>query len=690
MTVQEAIQLGIQHHNAGQFAEAQNIYAQVLAAHPNHGDALHLMGAVRMQRGSPAEAVDLIRRAIAVNPNVADWHVTLGVALDNLDRMDEALIEFRRAAEMSGHRPEVLANLGNALRKAGKLDESISVCRRALTIKPDQPAATLNLGLALREKSVGGAPETLEEAMRVLHKAAVLSPKEAQALVHLALCYGQKKQWEAGVELCRRALLAQPGSAEAHNVMGSLFREMGRLDESAAESRQALAIKPNFVEGHLYLGLALRDQGKTEEAAQCFKAAASLRPGNADAHNALGHVLCTLGQYVASEAECRMALSLRPNFDEAFNNLGLALQGQSRWDESIAALNAALAARPKFAEAHNNLSIAQSALGNNELSIASLHRALELRPEYPSAHWNLGLRLLSDGDYEHGWPEYEWRRKIPEFRLRTNFACPMWDGSELGGRRILVHNEQGFGDAIQFLRYLPLVARRGGRIVLVCQDSLRRLCQRLEGVESCVSPGSPDPPCDVHCPLMSMGTGFKTTVQTIPADVPYLYADAEAARAWKSRIPKDERKKVGFIWANKPNPANRCPTPGAWSPIAKVGGVWFCSLQRSDVGEDARTPPPGLDLTDWTTELRDFADTAALIENLDLVVTVDTAAAHLAGALGKPVWMLLKFAPDWRWMLRRSDSPWYPTMRLFRQPALGDWDTPIAEICRELTAFAGA
>ncbi|HUB24703.1 MAG TPA: tetratricopeptide repeat protein [Tepidisphaeraceae bacterium] len=690
MTVQEALNLAIRHHNAGQIAEAQNIYAQILTAQPNHADAMHLMGAARMQRGSPAEAVDWIRGAIAINPNVADWHITLGVALDGLDRMDEALIEFRRGAELAPNRPEVLANLGNALRKAGKVDESITVCRRALSIHPDQPAACINLGLALREKSVGGSPEVLEEAIRVLRKASVLSPKEAQPLVHLALCFGQKRQWDQGIECCRKALVAQPGSAEAHNVMGSLFREMGRLEEAAAESRQALAIRPTFVEGHLYLGLALRDLGKIEEAAQCFRSAIALRPQNAEAHNALGHVLCTLGQYAESESACRQALALQPNFDEALNNLGLALQGQSRWDDSIAALQAALAVRPNFAEAHNNMSIAQAALGKTDLSIASLHRALELRPDYPSAHWNLGLRLLADGDYEHGWPEYEWRRRIPEFRLRTNFPCPMWDGADLNGRRILIHNEQGFGDAIQFMRFLPLVARRGGKIILACQDSLRRLCQRMEGVELCVSPTSPDPPCDVQCPLMSLGTVFKTTINTIPAQVPYLSLDPEWKRPWESRLPTDGRKKIGFIWANKPNPANRCPAPAAWAPIARIGGVWFCSLQRSDVGDDARTAPPGVELTDWTSDLRDFADTAALIDQLDLIVTVDTAAAHLAGALGKPAWMLLKFAPDWRWMLHRADSPWYPTMRLFRQPTLGDWDTPIAEICRQLAAFANS
>jgi len=260
----------------------------------------------------------------------------------------------------------------------------------------------------------------------------------------------------------------------------------------------------------------------------------------------------------------------------------------------------------------------------------------------------------------------------------------MWDGGELNGKRIVLHNEQGFGDVIQFVRYIPQVLKRGGRISLSCEPVLHRLFQQQNWpIEHHIAFGQAQPEYDVQCPLMSLPLVLGTTLQTIPANVPYLSADAELAQRWKSRLPDDNRLKVGIAWANKPAPPNRCPPPRLWSELGYIPGLWFCSLQKPVRG--IMPPAPGdLKVTDWSDELADFADTAALIENLDLVISVDTAVPHLAGAMGKPVWVPLKYVPDWRWMLKREDSPWYPSMRLFRQSRLDDWDTPMSRITEEL------
>jgi hypothetical protein len=316
--------------------------------------------------------------------------------------------------------------------------------------------------------------------------------------------------------------------------------------------------------------------------------------------------------------------------------------------------------------------------------VEAFEKAITLRADYALAHWNLGLILLSLGDFQRGWAEYEWRWRRPEYARHDHFKRPRWDGTQLGRRRILLHTEQGFGDVIQFIRFVPKVVERGGKVILACHSELRRLLSKIEGVQQWIDPGETLPEFDVHCPLMSLPKVFGTTVQTVPGQAPYLAAGAELAERWRERVEGLPGRKVGLAWAGRPghgNDRNRSIRLNQLEKLGIVAGVSFVSLQK---GEAARQQTPGLTITDWTADLNDFADTAALIANLDLVIAVDTAVAHLAGALGKPVWVLLPFVPDWRWMLDREDSPWYPTMRLFRQPAIGDWETPISRIVEAL------
>ncbi|HUB25741.1 MAG TPA: hypothetical protein VL992_09965, partial [Tepidisphaeraceae bacterium] len=261
-----------------------------------------------------------------------------------------------------------------------------------------------------------------------------------------------------------------------------------------------------------------------------------------------------------------------------------------------------------------------------------------------------------------------------------------WDGSELAGRRILIHFEQGFGDAIQCIRYVPFIAERGGRVILAVPAEMKRLMQSVKYVEHLVTLSDPLPSYDIHCPIMSLPLAFKTTLQTIPAESPYLRSDPDLKRQWQSRLPNDNRLKIGLAWAGRRRPdPHRAVSPAELAPLADVTGVWFCSLQKPAV-----SPPPGVQLADFADELRDFADTAALMENLDLIITIDTSIAHLAGALGKPTWVLLKDVPDWRWLLGREDSPWYPTMRLFRQTRRGDWESPVRRVRQAIELYSTA
>jgi tetratricopeptide repeat protein/glycosyl transferase family 9 (putative heptosyltransferase) len=374
------------------------------------------------------------------------------------------------------------------------------------------------------------------------------------------------------------------------------------------------------------------------------------------------------------------------NSQEAIN-LGAERQRAGLLAEAESLYRHALLLRPDLAEAHYNLGTALDQMGRWDEAIAALRQAVALRPDLATAHWNLAAMLLRQGDLPRGWEEYEWRWKIPELRLsRVTCPQPQWNGEELMGRRILVYAEQGFGDTIQFARYVPLVARLGGRVMLGCRRELTALLGRLDGVERCLpQPGPAPADFSFHCTLPSLPRIFGTTTATIPWSGPYLAADAAKAAAWQARLRRDGRRRIGLVWAGRPthpNDLNRSIAPDRLRPLADVPDVQWFSLQK---GPAAGRISDGLAaLTDWTAEMNDFDDTAALLANLDGVICVDTSVAHLAAALGRPTWVLLPFVPDWRWMLERSDSPWYPTMRLFRQPAAGDWDSVLREVVAAL------
>jgi hypothetical protein len=342
--------------------------------------------------------------------------------------------------------------------------------------------------------------------------------------------------------------------------------------------------------------------------------------------------------------------------------------------------------RPNYPEAHNNLGAALYALGRPAEAEASYHEALRLRANYPEVHNNLAYALLLAGRFEEGWKEYEWRWKAkPLWIGARDFSAPLWRGEAIGDRTILLHSEQGLGDTLQFCRYAPLVVCGAG-IILEVQAPLVRLLSRLAGVTEIVARGDGLPPFDLHCPLMSLPLAFGTTLETVPAATPYLSADPALAANWQERLVGLDGLRVGLVWAgrrwlNFPAAAavdrRRSIALKVLAPLGEVSGVSFVSLQKDGPAAEAADPPHGLMLHDFTAYLHDFEDTAALIANLDLVISVDTSIAHLAGALGKPVWLLNRFDTCWRWLLNRDDSPWYPTLRQFRQPRAGDWNSAV-------------
>jgi hypothetical protein len=405
----------------------------------------------------------------------------------------------------------------------------------------------------------------------------------------------------------------------------------------------------------------------------------------AESHYHLGAALQKAGQMDQALAEYQKALAINPRFAEAACQIGVLLMARDQSQEAIDYLLRAVTERPDYARAHNNLGAAQYNTGRFEESIASFQRAIALRPDYAEAHWNLGLAHLIGGDFARGWTEY--RRGWPHQTRLAPIQYPgvEWDGSNLAGKRILIHNLWALGDAIQMARFLPRVAELGGRIICCCHRPLHRILRQIAPVEQWIGLDEQPPAYEVQCALMALPAILGVQPNEFAPFMPYLIADTAAVARWKSRMPLDNRLKVGLVWAARSRPAVHRPPPLAFSPLAGLKDAWFCSVQKPiGLAGLPPDPPPGLTLTDWTNELNDLADTAALLANLDLVITVDTAVAHLAGAMGRPAWVLLEKFPDWRWMTDRPDSPWYPTIKLFRQPKPGDWVTPIEQIVADI------
>jgi Tfp pilus assembly protein PilF len=487
--------------------------------------------------------------------------------------------------------------------------------------------------------------------------------------------------------LYRQILTHDPAIADAIHLLGVIAKQTGHSDDAIELISCAIRLKPDMVDAHSNLGAALREAKKFDAAVAAYRRAIQLNPNHAGSYNNLGNALKDQDKLDESIAAYQRAIELVPDYGEAHSNLGNALKRIGQFDRAVSECRRAVELLPKSAQAHYNLGHAQYATGLVAESIQSYDRAVALDPKLPDAHLNLALSLLQMEDYRRGWEEYEWRWKVHREDRPPEFPKPRWMGEQLNNRTILVHAEQGYGDIIHFARYLPLVHARGGKILLGSHSGVARLLQSIPGIDRIA--GSPVnlPPYDVQCPLPGLPFSMHLAgPEDIPWTGPYLKSDPNLKSKFTDAITQAHGKfKVGLIWSGRPDPPGRSIPLSMLAPLANPK-IQFYSLQVNQGSAEAQSPPIGMEMIDVTSRITDFADTAALIDQLDLIISIDTAAAQLAGALGKPVWTLLKRIPDWRWLLDRSDSPWYPTMRLFRQQTDGDWQPVISDVAAALQA----
>ncbi len=508
---------------------------------------------------------------------------------------------------------------------------------------------------------------------------------ETARLAHEATARFTAGDFAGAADLLGRVLELDPGSPAAYGNFAVALWRTKHPARAEALCRRALALDPEYVPAHRLLAELLRERRAFEPALACFERLFALDPDNAIAHNNAGLLLREAGRLDQADVHFARAHALQPDHPIIrFNQLS-GQRDDSGLAEALECCFRALEQHPGSSELHTNLGVVLQFLGRREEALQHLERALALDPDNAGGHFNLAILLLVCGDYARGWSEYEHRWRLPQV-ARPNHRQPLWQGENLDGKTILLQDEQGFGDTIQCLRYVPAVARRGGQVLLRVERTLVRIAASLPGNAVIVPPGAKVPPFDVWCPLLSLPRIFATDVDSIPGAVPFLRPRSALVQRWRQRLQHSAGLKVGLVWAGNPNHLNDCRRSvdlQRLAPLLAVPGVSFISLQVGERAADLTALPSGA-VTDLSQQLKDFAETAAAIENLDLVIAVDTAVAHLAGALGRPVWVMLPFSPDWRWLLDREDSPWYPTARLFRQPAPGDWDSVVARVQSEL------
>ncbi len=543
--------------------------------------------------------------------------------------------------------------------------------------KNQPPLNTLQaMQLAMQNHNAGN----LQQAEALYRNVLQADPNHSDALHLLGVLAAQVERYDIACELIQKAISINNAVPDYYSNLGNALKDQGKLAEAISYYQQAIVLNPNDANVYYNLGNALQDQGQLAEAITAFQHALSLNPQFCQVYNNLGKALKEQKQPADAIACFQQALFLNPNDVHAHNNLGGVLKEQGNLTEAMLYIQRALALNPNNADTYNNLATIWTEQNKLDKAIECYLKALRINPNLPDFHFNYGTLLLKKGDLITGWLKYEWRLKIKTGKY-PQLKQPLWEGNPLAGRRLLVHWEQGFGDIIQFVRYLPLI--KGGTVILAIQSPLKQLLNGLPGVDLLIVKSydnEPDIAYDVWIPLLSLPNLFATTLDTIPASIPYLYPDSQKVEKWRTRF-ESARFKIGLVWSGNPKfqyNRNRSASLAHFAPLASVQNISLFSLQK---GEAAKQPiPEGMEMIPLTEELEDFSDTAAAINCLDLVISTDTAVPHLAGALGKPVWLLLHFSSDWRWLLDRNDNPWYPTMRLFRQAAPGDWASVFQQV----------
>lgn len=671
-----------QLHSQGRFAEAERAYGELLKREPGNFQAIHLLGVLALQLSQFQRGETLLRASLALEPRQPLAQRDLGNALQQQNRLGEALRCYDATLALKPDQADVHNNRGITLAALGRQDEALEAYGRAIALKPDYAQAYNNRGTILSDRS------RKTEAVADFSKAIALKPDYIKALNNRGSALADLGRLEEALKDHDRAIALAPGEADSHMKRASALIRLGRAQDALESYDRVIALNPGLAEAHDGRGTALNLLHRPEEALESADRALALNPRSANFQNNRGSALAVLDRPQEALESHERAFALDPQSATALSNRGAALAKLDRVEEALESVDRAIALQPGLAQAHINRGNFLADLNRHDEALDSFERAIALTPGSADAHFGKSTMLLITGRFEEGWPPYEWRKK----RVGEAFNAqgkPEWTGAEdIAGKTVFGEAEQGFGDTIQFCRYVPLVADRGAKVVLSARKDLARLLQGVNSRVTIVPATSPPREFDYHVALLSLPMVFGTRLATIPAKTPYLHAPPSAIEKWRARIGI-EGFKIGVSWQGSAYSGGRSFPLACLAGIARVPGVRLFSLQKSVGNEQLDAPPSGMAVETLAPDYgkSDFAETAAVMEALDLIITCDTATAHLAGALARPAWVALRHAADWRWLHARDDSPWYPGMRLFRQKSRGDWESVFAAMEEKLHAM---
>ncbi len=644
----ELFATAVQLHRMGMPEKAARLCQQIVQQDAQHHPAWHLLGEICYQQRRFPEALQFLQKALQIQPGAA-----------------------------------VLFTLGNVWNALGQPQNAVSCFQAACQYQPGFVEAWINLGILFFLQ------ERYRESLDALKEALRLQPDQAAAHFYAGNNYYQLRDYPKALRHYQEVLRIAPDfpDPDFYFQFGNTLKMLKKYDQALPHYQKAIQLRPTMVVAYNNLGSTLTEMGKRREGIDCYRTCLKIDPSHVETHFNLANALKEEGQIDEAVRHYQRAIQLDPGCYQAHYNLGKVLTDQGRLEEGLRHFLRALQLQPAMAAARINAAYLYQELGEAEKALDFLEEGLHRHRQHVEMRWNRSILLLLLGRYAEAWDDYEMRWKRGSLKPRT-FTQPVWTGEPLPEGTLLVYCEQGMGDAIQFVRFLPRVRRRVGRLVLECPAALKTLLATIPEIDEPVTFGEPLPHFDRQIALLSLPRIFRTSLETIPNRVPYLGVPPEKRAFMEANLPLSSTTlNVGLVWRGNPrHPKNRdrsCPLDH-FAPLASLPGLRLYSLQKETEQGELERVFPGGEVTDVAPLLNDFADTAAAISLLDLVISVDTSVAHLAGALGKPVWILLAYAPDWRWLLHREDSPWYPTARLFRQPGRGDWNTVIQKLQKQL------
>lgn len=597
-------------------------------------------------------------------------------------RLADAERDYRATLEGNPTHVDALHLLGVLRHQQGQHAEAAELVRRAVKLRPEDAALQLNLGNAL--KALG----QIDNAIEQFRNALTLAPSFPMAHYNLGNAYASQGRHEDAADAFEKSLRLQPDDASSHNNLGNARHALGQHTEAIASFTRALQLRPGHAGALNNMGMSLNALDRADEAIPCFQKALAAEPRFVAAHFNLANTFDATGRHAEAVKSFEAALRFQPNLPPAIFGMGNALAALGRHAQALPYLERSVGLDPQFALAWLSLGNAHLALGAHAPAVRAFDQALRQRPDLASAHMNRALAWLAQRDFARGLPEYEWRlQTMAEPAIQT---LPRWHGEPIQQRTLLIHAEQGFGDTLQFVRFVPLAAQRAARVVLEVQPALLPLLAPVAQAwrVTLIAQGTARPAADLHCPLLSLPLALGTTYDSIPARTPYLDVPAAYGRKWRGSLGGQAKRKIGIAWTGRiqPNETRSMPL-AALDPLFALDGIDWIVLQP-ELSADERAAldkhPRAASIHRFDKRIGDFADTAAIIERLDAVVSIDTSIAHLAGALRKPLWLMLPFAADWRWFTGDARSPWYPGATLVRQPQPGAWQEVVEAVANEL------